>query len=175
MTAVVRDVNLFRGRTYRLSQRSGKLTAMDHLWVTSFVLWVTNQYSGVLDSRCDCLPLVSDSSSMVTRSAYLNRVKYDTVIELLRSHPRPVTLTFRRSSYTACDGSFCEYVITHAGGGELEGIDLVQGGSGDQAVVASVDSYAPKAKHQRVPRVGAAIVAVNGHPCDSVGCAATRA
>ena len=49
------------------------------------------------------------------------RCKYDTVIELLRSHPRPVTLTFRKAEFDTA--TYSEYVLTHRGSA-LEGISL---------------------------------------------------
>jgi hypothetical protein len=49
-----------------------------------------------------------------------------------------------------------------------------RGGAGDQAVVHSAAAFTPVQPKQRVPRPGAVVVAVNGHPCDAVGYSGTR-
>ncbi|CAM9100011.1 unnamed protein product, partial [Hapterophycus canaliculatus] len=71
-------------------------------------------------------------------------LSYDGVVDRIRSSPRPITLRFRRALFECWWGREYTLDLSSWDGHRLDGILLVGGGAGDQAVVGSAHGYRPR-------------------------------
>ncbi|CAN0326925.1 unnamed protein product, partial [Ectocarpus sp. 8 AP-2014] len=71
-------------------------------------------------------------------------LSYDGVVDRIRASPRPISLRFRRALFKRWWGREYTLDLSYWDGHRLDGILLVGGGAGDQAVVGSVDGFRPR-------------------------------
>ncbi|CBJ34152.1 hypothetical protein Esi_1125_0001 [Ectocarpus siliculosus] len=71
-------------------------------------------------------------------------LSYDGVVDRIRASPCPISLRFRRALFKSWWGREYTLDLSYWDGHRLDGILLVGGGAGDQAVVGSVDGFRPR-------------------------------
>ncbi|CAM9827968.1 unnamed protein product, partial [Ectocarpus sp. 4 AP-2014] len=96
-------------------------------------------------------------------------LSYDGVVDRIRACPRPISLRFRRALFKSWWGREYTLDLSSWDGHRLDGVLLVGGGAGDQAVVGSVDGFKPRKRRLKGvptlrPRAGALVVSVAGIP-----------